>query len=66
MDIFEVVTANLVGILRGARKRIIEMSLFDAKAFDEVVDTLNAWARRPDAAFWFAMAWAEGIKTGVE
>ena len=62
METFPVLTANMISIVRGARDTIIKMSLFDAKAFDDVVRGYEVWARRPDAAMWFAVAWAEGAR----
>jgi SAM-dependent methyltransferase len=62
MDIFDVLTANMAGVVRSARETIIAMSLFDADGFDRVMREYDAWARRPDAAIWFAVAWAEGAR----
>lgn len=62
MEIFNVLTANMAGILRGARETIVGMSLFDAAAFDTVMQEYEKWARRPDAAMWFAVSWAEGAR----
>jgi hypothetical protein len=38
------------------------MSLFDREAFDSVMRDYDRWAKRPDAALWFAVAWAEGAR----
>jgi SAM-dependent methyltransferase len=62
METFDVLTANMISIVRGARETIIKMSLFDAKAFDDVVRAYQLWSQRPDAAMWFAVAWAEGAR----
>ena len=62
MEIFDVLTANMAAILRGARETIIGMSLFDANAFDTVMREYEKWARRADAAMWFAVSWAEGAR----
>ena len=31
-----------------------------AAAFDAALDALRSWGRRPDAAMWYAVSWAEG------
>jgi len=36
----------------------------DAAAFEAAIAALRAWGRRPDAAIWFAMSWAEGVREG--
>jgi SAM-dependent methyltransferase len=62
MEIFDVLSANMLGVVKTARAAIIEMNLFDERLFDEVVRQYEEWAKRPDAAVWFAMSWAEGVK----
>jgi SAM-dependent methyltransferase len=57
---FEAVVANLLGIFAGARAQILAFDLIDAAVFDDGLRALEAWGRRPDAAFWYAIAWAEG------
>jgi SAM-dependent methyltransferase len=64
MEHFDVLAANMIGVVRTAREAIIKMSLFDEALFDEVIASTQAWSRRPDAAVWFAVAWAEGTKPG--
>jgi SAM-dependent methyltransferase len=51
---------NLIGVLSGAREVIVEQRLLGAEPFDRAIDDLRAWGERPDAAIWYAMAWAEG------
>ena len=62
MEIFDVLTANMAGVVRSARETIVDMSLFDGHAFDDVMRQYETWSRRPDAALWFAVAWAEGAR----
>ena len=62
MEIFDVLTANMAGVVRTARETILRMSLFDRDAFDSVMRDYDRWAKRPDAALWFAVAWAEGAR----
>jgi hypothetical protein len=57
---FAAVVANLENILSGARSHIVAMAQLEEVAFDEAVSQLKRWSTRPDAAFWFAVCWAEG------
>ena len=52
----------MIGILRGAKQRILDFRLLEAGAFEESAAALRDWKHRPDAAIWFAMAWAEGVR----
>ncbi len=60
MEIFPTLAANMIGVVRSARDTILSMGLFDEKAFDAVLREYEAWSKRPDAAIWFTMPWAEG------
>ena len=53
---------NLVGILRGARERILETGMVSAAEFENTVVETDSWGNRPDAAFWYPMPWAEAIR----
>jgi len=59
---FDAVVNNTLSILRGARETILLQSLLDAADFDETLMHFAAWGRRPDAAFWFSICWAEGVR----
>jgi hypothetical protein len=52
----------MLGVVASARETILSMNLFDATLFDVAVREYQAWAKRPDAAVWFAMSWAEGVR----
>lgn len=53
---------NLAGVVDGARQRILNLRLIEAAEFDRAMTALVQWKQRPDAAIWFAMAWAEGLR----
>ena len=53
---------NMIGILQGARATILAQGILDRAYFDGALETLDAWAHRPDAALWYAICWAEGIR----
>ena len=62
---FPVVVENLEKILRGARTLILSTAHIEEESFDDGINSLKTWSRRPDAAFWFAMSWAEGRRPAV-
>jgi SAM-dependent methyltransferase len=51
---------NLLGLFAGAREAIT--SLVTADELDLALKSLREWAARPDAAFWYAVSYAEGVK----
>ena len=51
---------NLVRILEGVREAILALGEFEPASFDACLRALREWAHRPDAAFWYAVSWAEG------
>ena len=61
-DTWDLVSTNLVQVLAGAREHVVARGGLDAAAFDDRMDVLGAWIRRPDAAVWYPMCWAEGRK----
>jgi hypothetical protein len=52
---------NLASVLRGAVESILETG-HPRDLVEAAIDGLEPWGRRSDAAIWFAMAWAEGIR----
>ena len=59
---FPVVTANLAGVLRGARDAILATGKVDAPGLDLAIDEFVAWSILPGASFGLPIAWAEGVK----
>jgi SAM-dependent methyltransferase len=51
---------NLVRILEGVREPILKLGQFDEQTFAACLAAVRQWAHRPDAAFWYAVSWAEG------
>ena len=45
-----------------ARAIILSTAHIQEQAFDDAIAALDDWSRRGDAAFWFAMCWAQGFK----
>lgn len=54
---------NLVGVIRSAEQHLIRCELIDADSFHAALQSLMTWMKRPDAALWFGMAWAEGCRS---
>jgi SAM-dependent methyltransferase len=59
-DHFPHYMTNLIGVIAGARKTIVDLELLEAAAFDASIEALREWSQHKDAAIWYAMAWAEG------
>lgn len=62
MEYFDVLAANMAGVVRTARDAMIAMNLVERDTFDEVMEHYDRWAKRADAALWFSVAWAEGVR----
>jgi SAM-dependent methyltransferase len=59
-DAFSAYVENLIGVLTGVKDFLAQQSLFDDEAFEAAIVAIRDWSRRPDAAIWYAIAWAEG------
>ena len=62
MPAFISLVENLLSLFEGAWEAISATGLFDRVSFDYVITGLRDWGRRPDAAFWLPIAWAEGTR----
>jgi ubiquinone/menaquinone biosynthesis C-methylase UbiE len=60
-ETFDLYVDNLAIILEQARPQISQCGVQSAEV-DAAVSALRTWKRRPDAALWFAMSWAEGVR----
>jgi SAM-dependent methyltransferase len=58
---FEAFVVNLAGVISGALDDIVATGL-PRETAQAAIDALTPWSQRPDAAIWFAMAWAEGVR----
>ena len=59
---WDVFVENLLGVITGAASSIMDVGVIDKQQFDNCIDAIKQWKRRPDAAIWYPMAWAEGRK----
>jgi SAM-dependent methyltransferase len=57
-----VAVANFIGVLRSAAERMIAAKLIGREGLEQAYEALGQWKSRPDAAIWYAMAWAEGVR----
>lgn len=51
---------NILDIMRGARAAFLAEGLLGAAEIDAAMAGLRDWQRRPDAACWYRLCWAEG------
>ena len=61
---FPLLVENIARILEGAAEATAATGLVSTRQVRAAATRLRAWGRRPDAALWFALAWAEGVKPG--
>jgi SAM-dependent methyltransferase len=59
---FDPLVENLIGLLQGVRETCLETGLVDRSYMDDGITALRFWKQRPDAAMWFAISWAEGVR----
>lgn len=58
----ELYASNLIRVLEGAREPMVSGGLIVEAYMSETLANLQEWKRRPDAAIWYAVAWAEGVR----
>jgi SAM-dependent methyltransferase len=58
---FDLYVENLAIILEQAESAIVSTGV-STDAIYAATSALRDWKLRPDAAFWFAMSWAEGVR----
>jgi SAM-dependent methyltransferase len=59
-DLLRAYVDNLIGVLLSVRGPILSIGEYNAGSFDECVVAIRDWSERPDAAYWYAVSWAEG------
>ena len=53
---------NIHSQLAGARDAMVEGGLLGAGEIDAALSAFRAFGERPDAAIWYAVCWAEGVR----
>lgn len=61
-EAFDALVGNLLGVLAGARDTIKATSSLTDSDIDAGLDAIRAWQQLPDAALWYAICWAEGVR----
>ena len=59
---FKGIVQNLYEVLGGAAEDVIQAKLMDEKAYIDALYALRDFSRMPDAALWYGINWAEGLK----
>lgn len=60
---FSSLVSNLAFVISGAKALIEENNLMNPRAFDLALHMLRDWSTREDAAIWYPLFYAAGIKT---
>jgi ubiquinone/menaquinone biosynthesis C-methylase UbiE len=53
---------NVIGVIETAREVITGPLNFSAKQFDRALRLMRQWGHRSDAAVWYGLCWAEGVR----
>lgn len=61
---FAGLVTNLIEVLRGARETVVQHKQSDPQSYDSAIQALREWQHRPDAALWYTINWAEGVRSG--
>jgi ubiquinone/menaquinone biosynthesis C-methylase UbiE len=59
---FPAFVRNAIGVIETAREVITGPLGFSTKRFDQALRAMRQWGRRPDAALWYGLCWAEGVR----
>lgn len=59
---FRGLVLNLSRVMESARDLMLEQELATADDFTAMAEELAAWAERPDAALWYSICLAEGVR----
>ncbi len=59
---FSAFVRNAIGVIETARDVITGPLGFSPKQFDQTLRATKNWGRRSDAALWYGLCWAEGVR----
>ena len=62
MPSFPSFVENIASQLAGARASIVGGGMMGAADFDAALAAFSQWSALPQAAFWYAICWAEGVR----
>ncbi len=53
---------NVINILDGAKELMLRERLLSEWTYQQCIENFREWAKLPDAAMWYTIRWAEGVK----
>lgn len=59
---FMALVHNLAEVMRTGLDIVASAQIMDRAVYRAGIDALEAWASQPDAALWYGVSWAEGVK----
>jgi hypothetical protein len=59
---FPAFVRNAIGVVETAREVITGPIGFSARQFEDALRATRQWGRRSDAALWYGLCWAEGVR----
>jgi ubiquinone/menaquinone biosynthesis C-methylase UbiE len=59
---FHNLVENLIGVIEGARETMVAGKLLSSGILDQGLAALDRWRSTPDAAIWYALSWAMGVR----
>ncbi|HXJ61272.1 MAG TPA: methyltransferase domain-containing protein [Verrucomicrobiae bacterium] len=59
---FPAFVRNLIGVIETSREIVVGPLGFRSDRFDRALRSIHQWGRRADAAIWYALCWAEGVR----
>ena len=60
---FEMHADNVAALMTGARESIVATGRVDARGFEAGLAAWTRWRKLPDAAIWYSVVFAEGVKS---
>lgn len=61
-ELFPAIVENMARVVESAREVVLAGAQIDRESFDRVLEEFRRWGTRDDAALWYGVSWAEGIR----
>ena len=59
---FETMVNHCLAVWQAAMETLLSRGLYETRYFEATLESLRRWSRLPDAALWYPICYAEGIK----
>lgn len=59
---FPAVVDNMAGVMESAREALLATGAIDGPELERRLTRFREWGRRDDAALWYGLNWAEGVR----